>query len=247
MTESGNDMLAAEYVLGLLEGEELARARNLVRQDEAFGREVAAWAMRTAPLLAQYEAVEPPKSVWRNIEQRISRNSQDRMIGKVGKNVVPLHRRVGFWQALAGGATALAASLALVLVAWHRPATQLQVPPQSQRSPQPMLAMLESDDGEMEMFATWNPAGRRLTVAAVAPSPPRAGRSHELWMIGSDGKPHSMGVMPEKEMMSVKIASSLADRLSEGVTLAVSDEPSGGSPTGTPTGPVIATGKLQRA
>ncbi|MEO1162117.1 MAG: anti-sigma factor, partial [Pseudomonadota bacterium] len=33
--------------------------------------------------------------------------------------------------------------------------------------------------------------------------------------------------------------------LGDGITLAVSLEPAGGSPTGTPTGPVIATGKLQ--
>jgi anti-sigma-K factor RskA len=38
----------------------------------------------------------------------------------------------------------------------------------------------------------------------------------------------------------------MAAQLAEGATLALSVEPTGGSPTGLPTGAVIAAGKLQR-
>jgi anti-sigma-K factor RskA len=64
-----------------------------------------------------------------------------------------------------------------------------------------------------------------------------------LWLIPADGTPHSIGVMPEKTMR-VTVDEKMADQFDTGVTLAVSLEPAGGSPTGLPTGPVLASGKL---
>ena len=46
-------------------------------------------------------------------------------------------------------------------------------------------------------------------------------------------------------MLLIAIDRSQAEELGEGVTLAVSLEPSGGSPTGAPTGPVLLAGALQ--
>jgi anti-sigma-K factor RskA len=45
----------------------------------------------------------------------------------------------------------------------------------------------------------------------------------------------------------MRVEPQLSRELREGATLAVSVEPVGGSPTGLPTGPVIASGKLERA
>lgn len=243
MTDTGRDTLAAEYVIGLLEGTGLARARALAVEDKGFRREIGTWTAWLAPLLDEVEAVEPPASVWRRIESQISPAAEE------PSNVVPLRRRVRVWQGMTAAATAVAASLALVLVAspQRTPAPPPQVPPQAAPAQPPMVAMLESDDGEAQMFATWDPAGQRLVIAAAEPAPSPPGRSHELWMIGADGQPVSMGVMPERDMISLAVDDQAANKLAEGVTLAVSDEPAGGSPTGSPTGPVIASGKLQRA
>ena len=65
-------------------------------------------------------------------------------------------------------------------------------------------------------------------------------------MIPKDGKPRSMGVMPAGPM-HLEVARATAEMLAEGATFAVSLEPAGGSPSGLPTGPVIASGKLERA
>jgi anti-sigma-K factor RskA len=46
--------------------------------------------------------------------------------------------------------------------------------------------------------------------------------------------------------MHLNLAAPMADQFAEGATLAISVEPAGGSPTGQPTGAVIAAGKLER-
>ena len=68
------------------------------------------------------------------------------------------------------------------------------------------------------------------------------GRTPELWVIPADGKPRSLGVVPEKAAASMTVRPEHREMLAEGATLAVSLEPEGGSPTGQPTGPVVMTG-----
>ena len=53
--------------------------------------------------------------------------------------------------------------------------------------------------------------------------------------------------MADKPMSRMELAETLADLLSQGATIAISVEPPGGSPTGAPTGPVIASGTLERS
>jgi anti-sigma-K factor RskA len=52
--------------------------------------------------------------------------------------------------------------------------------------------------------------------------------------------------MPDDATKRMAVEEPMAPQIREGATLAVSLEPTGGSPTGQPTGPVIASGKLER-
>ena len=70
-----------------------------------------------------------------------------------------------------------------------------------------------------------------------------AGRATELWAIPPDGAPVSLGVLPEAENWIVNLPPELAGLETE-LTLALSDEPEGGSPTGAPTGEVLAATQL---
>ena len=237
LTPERRGELAAEYALGVLDGEDLARARVLLAADPEFGAEVAQWSARFAPLLDEVEAVAPPARVLAAIQQRLGDRQEP------GGNVVQLRRRVNVWRGFAVGASALAASLALVLVT--RPPVTEQTPIARPRGA-PMVAMMEADDSAAKLVATWDPAARRLIVAAAAGIAPVAGHSHELWVIPADGTPRSMGILPGADPMRMQVAAPMAERLAEGATLALSVEPIGGSPTGLPTGPVIAAGKLQR-
>jgi anti-sigma-K factor RskA len=65
------DLLAAEYILRLLEGEELLRARGLAAGDAQFQAAVDAWERRLAPLAADVAEVSPPPELWARIERAI--------------------------------------------------------------------------------------------------------------------------------------------------------------------------------
>ena len=59
--------LAAEYVLRLLDGEELIEARRRVAEEAAFADEVAWWEERLAPLFDEIGAKTPSAELWPRI------------------------------------------------------------------------------------------------------------------------------------------------------------------------------------
>ncbi len=70
----------------------------------------------------------------------------------------------------------------------------------------------------------------------------RAARANA--MLDGETRPRSLGLIQPGQPIKLEIPPDLAGRLTPDATLAVSLEPPGGSPTGQPTGPVIAAGKL---
>jgi anti-sigma-K factor RskA len=83
-----------------------------------------------------------------------------------------------------------------------------------------------------------------IVPAALLTADPRA---FELWLIpAGDNRPHSLGLIQPGQPIRLEIPRELAGRLTRDATLAVSLEPPGGSPSGPPTGPVIAAGKLTK-
>jgi anti-sigma-K factor RskA len=66
----------------------------------------------------------------------------------------------------------------------------------------------------------------------------------ELWLIPPGEKPHSLGLIDPNRPVTISVPEDLLSKVSSEAILAVSLEPPGGSPTGQPTGPVIANGKL---
>ncbi len=229
--QTDRDWLAAEHALSLLDGEALAEARRLQSSDPAFAADVARWSLRLAPMLDEVSPVEPPARILQAIEQRLAERGE----------VVDLSSRLRRWKFATGGMTALAASLALVLLVPPGQAPPPQLPPTAAHAP--MVAMLEG--GSNHLVATWN-GDENLMVVPAGVAAAGGTQSHELWMIPRDGKPRSMGVMPSGPM-HLRVRPATATMLAEGATFAVSLEPAGGSPTGLPTGPVIASGALVRA
>lgn len=230
-TDPGRD--PGEYALGLLTGEELAAARARAASDANFAREVARWRGRLAPMLDELEAVAAPDALWSRIERSIAATD--------GGNVIMLRRRVALWRGLAGAMTALAAALALLLLV--RPDTMSAPTPAASA---PMVAML-GDQKETKLVASWDPAARQLVLAVAGSMPSDAAHSHELWVIPAGGTPRSLGTMPDTKQMHMRLADTIAQLMREGATIAISLEPRGGSPSGAPTGPVVASGALAAA
>ena len=69
-------------------------------------------------------------------------------------------------------------------------------------------------------------------------------RAFELWLIVPNQNPRSLGLVQPGQPIHLTVPADLAARFGGDATLAVSEEPPGGSPTGLPTGRVIAAGKL---
>lgn len=226
--------LAAEHALGLLTGPDRLTAIALARDDADFRSDVAGWRGWFAPWLDEVAEAQPPERTWSAIEQRIG-------AAAAGPNVVQLYRRLNLWRGFATAAGAIAAALALILV--MRP--QL-LPPAPPAQPAPMVATLASEKTADRLVATWDPGKRSLIVAAAAGMPAKPGKDHELWVIPTGGKPMPIGVM-HRPMMRMTLAADMASHFKTGAMLAVSEEPAGGSPTGLPTGPVIASGALQQS
>lgn len=241
----GERHLAAEYALGVLDGADLADARRKLARDADFRAEVGDWSAKLAPLLDEVEPVDAPAGLWQRISDAIGGTTRD----AANDNPVDLRRSRNGWRAATAGMTALAAALGIVLVG--RPAqAPLPVPaPAPQPVPAsgpPMVAMV-GDDAGTKIVANWDPVQKRLVLAVAGDMPADPVHSHELWVIPDGGDPTSLGTMPSGKMMHLDLANTLAELLRQGATIAVSVEPKGGSPTGSPTGPVVASGTLESA
>ncbi len=105
-------------------------------------------------------------------------------------------------------------------------------PPPS--SPAPLIATLGAEGGALGFEARYD--GASLIVARVTGPAAGEGRVHELWLIAPEAAPVSLGLLGDAQL-SIPYPMPPA-----GWVLAVSLEPTGGSTTGTPTGPVLATG-----
>jgi anti-sigma-K factor RskA len=222
-----DDILAAEYAIGLLEPAEAVAVQERARHDAPLSLRIAWWRDQLTPL-AELGATEPPIGVWRGIERRIAANDNP---------PAPANR----WRSAALAAMSVAA--ALVIYIGVAPPPQPTVVTRTVNAPAPMIAMLTGENGVQVALVVDGQGKMRTTPASL-----NAGQGDpELWVIPADGKPRSMGVFDAKGRSEHNVAPAMRSLMAEGATFAVSLEPKGGSPTDGPTGPVVATGKLIRA
>ncbi|CAN5357936.1 anti-sigma factor [soil metagenome] len=217
------DMTAAELALGLLDGGERAAALRRVLAEPGFAREVEVWRAHFATLFAQWPEADAPDDFPR-IEAALSS---------------PAVVKPRFWQSVAAASTLLAACLVLALL--FRPGA---APPTPAAAPAPLVAALAPTDKSAPLAAVYDSAAGEIRVASATLAP--NDRAAELWAIAGDGVPHSLGLLTPGGATTVRIAGATRARMAAGTTLAVSVEPLGGSPTGLPTGPVVASGALSR-
>lgn len=231
------EALAAEHALGVLTGAARAAAEQRMARDPAFAADVEAWRARLAPLADEVNAVEPSPAVWTGIERGLPAND----------NVEDLTRRLAGWRRTAlGSLTLAAAGIAAAVVVAVQPPTVVTAPAPT---PAPLLnASLAGQSGGQPLFvAAYDPERKALIITSLVPPGADPGHVHELWIIPTDGKPHSLGMVEPGTSKRVPMPGDMAPMMTEGSALAVSVEPPGGSPTKTaPSGPVAASGKLTK-
>lgn len=229
--------LAAEYVLGTLQGSARLRFEKLLAANEGLQRKVRAWELRLSPWSAAVKPVPVPPHVWARVQYRLFLEPSR------AREQVPAaaHFRSRFKMWWAWGSTALAAAFALLLVI--RPAAEL--PPPAAVAELHDLAVLSTDKAE----AVWivRSDGATLEFSGLSAVSVPVGRDLELWAIPAQGAPRSLGVvkLDGQGQARVSLTPALREKMAGGVALAISLEPVGGSSTGAPTGPVLYSGKLQ--
>lgn len=215
--------LAAEYVLGTLQGAARRRFETLLAEKDGLRRAVAAWERRLTPWAVAVKPVPVPDRVWHGVQRRLGLVKEAPEAGLRG------------WRWWAFGSTAAAAVLAMVLVLWPQP-----VPPPSWKD----VAVLSTDKAEAVWVVRARADGRALQLSGLARVNVPAGHDLELWAIPAGKAPQSLGVLHRSPGGAELLLDERARaRLSSAAVLAVSLEPAGGSPTGAPTGPVLYTGR----
>jgi anti-sigma-K factor RskA len=109
------------------------------------------------------------------------------------------------------------------------------------------VAVLLDKDRRPMMTADLDVADNRL-VLRLNIKPPRdfTAKVLEVWLMAPGGTPHSLGLFPSEKSgttAAFTLSHDVAETLASGA-LAVSLEPSGGSTTGQPSGPVLFSGEI---
>ncbi len=230
LEHGGDDALAAEYVLGVLPGDERQAVARRVEEDAAFASLVGAWEERLSPLNAGYEDVEPPASLKTLVDARLFERPEQKTEPRLG-----LLQSLAFWRGLAGAAlVAFAIAIALPLL---QPSA---VPEDTPR----LVASLGADGTDVRYLAVYDGHAGEIGLSHVTGDRAQ-GRDFELWVIEGDAAPVSLGVVPVGASVHVPVASAHREMIASGALFAISLEPEGGSPTGQPTGPVVASGDLR--
>lgn len=236
------ETLAAEWVLSLLEGEELLRARAMAARDPAFINEVARWEEYFAPLLYELDEVEPPQDVWHRIAAATV-TAQAGGTARPGADVIALRTSRDRWRLFGGFSAAAAAALAIVVMAGG-PASEALDPVQPTSADTSLLAAnIPIGETDLRLALTYVP-GRDVMSISSAGLTADGVHDHELWLVDRAGGLHSLGVIMPGAETRVAVTPELAGEFVDGSRLLLTREPLGGKPDGVDAGPVVAEGQF---
>ncbi|WP_338724235.1 anti-sigma factor [Pseudomonas tolaasii] len=211
--------LAADYAIGLMPATARKRFEHLLLDDAALRIELGHWQDALASLTGTLPERPVPDHVWVGIKARIE------------PQVLHVPAKKPFWMNFRLLAAACAVVLALFVGVLHQRENTAQYNATLvNASQQPAL--------RIQAFADYLQV-EPLTLAALEPA-----RVLELWAIPAGGKPISLGLVPDAGKGRIQLSKEQQALLTAPLTLAVSLEPQGGSPTGQPTGPVLYQGAL---
>ena len=212
------DSLAAEYVLGTLQGPARRRFEKLIAERATVRATVWHWERRLNCIAAGVGPRRPPRRVWKNIRSRIKR-PQGTHTSWFGR---------GFWL----GFPAAVATSWLAISYIPQPAPDRLAVFTDQDSKTLWVVSADLDDG-------------MLKTEAVGSIARQDNQAYELWILPAEGPPLSLGLLPvDTRSLESPLSPAALAALPNATGLAISLEPEGGSPTGLPTGPVVYQASL---
>jgi len=217
-----DDLLAAELVLGLATGDDLTTGRRRMATDPAFAQKIVFWQERFAAMTDSIEPVKPPARLKKKMLARA-----------FPKERTPFFHRVWLWQGLTAASLLFAGYLGVQL---------LEINTRPLGEPTVLAAQLISDSSPLQVLAVVEPVKHEIALRRIA-GEDIPDRDYELWAILPGQAPVSLGLIPEDGTVRLLVPPELRSQAAQ-FTLAISDEPVGGSPTGAPTGDVVAAGAM---
>lgn len=211
------DRLAAEYVLCTMRGPARRRFERLCEASPAAREARFRWEDDLVALIRPLKPIQPAARVWPEIRRRIG--------GSARFTKSPTSTRWGW--TLAAAASVAVIGLGVALFVYQRP-----LPMQS-------FAVLGTDAAHPVWLIERPTELTKLRIRAVGPVQLASGKAYELWALPKAGKPVSLGLLPRDGQLDRVLTDSQQAALHAANSIAVSLEPAGGSPTGSPTGPVV--------
>ena len=231
------DMVAAEYVLGTLDGTERAAFAERLSGDARAREAVDAWERRFADLADRVEPVTPPSRVWEDVERAVQVPTVAKMhtfkvIDGGGRGGVPAGLLASRNRWRTGALVGVLVAAALVAYIGNQ-----RMLLNAGAAGQTYIAVVNRGGDKPALVVSVDLATRSVHVRPVSAEAP-AGKSLELWYVADNKPPRSMGLVDRTKTLPMPRETDLA------ATFAVSVEPPGGSRTGGPTGPVVYSGQL---
>ena len=225
MNEHNDSLLVAEYALGLLNEDEAVAFEARLQREPKLRSDYQNWSEHFASLYDDVKEVEPPSALKANIQNRLFPQAP------VDSTETRSKSSPWFWPVNWVSSLLLATLIGFVFYQSQQELFQAQY-----------RANLQTENQSLEVVASYDSARNLLRVSSIK-GLPASGRSHELWLIAGDNPPVSLGVLSEIDDKSIALTEHDSSVV-VGSTLAISDEPAGGSPTGSPTGAVLTTAKV---
>jgi anti-sigma-K factor RskA len=240
--------LAADYVMGLLEGAELAAAEARLERDDAFAGAVHAWRERLAELDATAEEMQPSAALWDRIAANTKVAPPIPLPG--ARNALrgaTLWNNLRFWRGAGIGGAFAALAFAMIMIGALATSRQLrhELVALAQRKPIYVAVLVNDTTKEAGAIVNTFSNGRVELIPLRAIDVP-AGRTLQIWTLWDRAiGPKSIGLASQSRTLQLNLESlpdTVPDQLFE-ITL----EPEGGSPIGRPTGPILFKGNAARA
>ncbi|RDJ20979.1 hypothetical protein DWF00_07065 [Bosea caraganae] len=245
LTPSERDALAGEYVLGLLEGADLAAFERRLEADAELAASVERWRQHFAAIDATAPAIPPSPELWRRIETELAAITP--LAARPAATTAPVppipssgSRFSDWWNSLfVWRGAALAGALATLLLA----ASLVGALDRARRQPVMVAVLLTETNVAAAVVNTFRD-GRVEMLPLQAIAVPE-GKALEIWTLWDRAVgPRSVGLIERPRATALRL-----DQLPLGANqlFEITLEPATGSPTGRPTGPVIAKGTTSQA
>jgi len=161
-----------------------------------------------------------------------------------------LARRLRRWRLAAAASSLVAIALAVLMAlrAAPDPIALRALLPEAARPTPPasvtrLVAVLQQEPSSPAFLLTIDPAARTLTVRRVA-AKAQAGHSYELWVRAAKAKPRALGLVGEALYTQQPLPPDFNVDAMRRARYEISFEPTGGSKSGAPSGPILFTGTL---